>query len=149
MSFLSGIFLTALVAAGGPLIIHLLNRRRRRTIYWGPMDFLMEVIKRSRRIMQLRDITLLLLRTLVVILFVLAMSRPYWSAGADAGGSTQPMHAVIVIDNSLSMGYAEINKTLLSKAKAKADEFITALPSGSESGMFTRPRKTLWRLSTA
>jgi len=132
MSFLSGIFLTALVAAGGPLIIHLLNRRRRRTIYWGPMDFLMEVIKRSRRIMQLRDITLLLLRTLVVILFVLAMSRPYWSAGADAGGSTQPMHAVIVIDNSLSMGYAEINKTLLSKAKAKADEFISALPSGSE-----------------
>jgi len=132
MSFLSGIFLTALVAAGGPLVIHLLNRRRRRTIYWGPMIFLMEVIKRSRRIMQLRDITLLAVRTIVVILFVLAMSRPYWSAGADAGGSSQPMHAVIVVDNSLSMGYTEINKTLLAKAKAKADEFIGELPSGSE-----------------
>ena len=134
MSFLSGMFLIALVAAGGPLIIHLLNRRRRRTIYWGPMDFLMEVIKRSRRILQLRDTLLLALRTLVVILFVLAMSRPYWSAGADAGGSSQPMHAVIVIDNSLSMGYAEIDprKPLLIGAQAKAAEFISALPSGSE-----------------
>ena len=132
MSFLSGIFLTALLAAGGPLIIHLLNRRRRRTIHWGPMDFLMEVIKRSRRILHLRDVLLLALRTLVVILFVLAMSRPFWSVGDDAGGSTQPMHAVIVIDNSLSMGYAEIDKTLLSKAQAKAEEFIGELPSGSE-----------------
>ena len=134
MSFLSGIFLTAFVAAAGPLIIHLLNRRRRRTIYWGPMDFLMEVIKRSRRILQLRDLLLLVVRTIVVALFVLAMSRPYWSAGADAGGSSQPMHAVIVIDNSLSMGYAGIDptKTLLTKAQAKAAEFISALPSGSE-----------------
>ncbi len=132
MSFLSGIFLTALVAAGGPLIIHLLNRRRRRTIYWGPMDFLIEVIKRSRRILHLRDVALLVLRTVVVILFVLAMARPYWSAGADAGGSTQPMHAVIVIDNSLSMGFAELDKTLLAKAQIKAVEFIEALPSGSE-----------------
>ena len=132
MSFLSGIFLTALVAAGGPLIIHLLNRRRRRTIYWGPMLFLREVIKRSRRILQLRDVMLLALRTFIVVLFVLAMSRPYWSTGADAGGSTQPMHAVIVIDNSLSMGYAEINETLLAKAKVKAAEFIGELPSGSE-----------------
>ncbi len=132
MSFLSGIFLIAMAAAGGPLIIHLLNRRRRRTIYWGPMDFLMEVIKRSRRILHLRDVALLLLRTIVVALFVLAMSRPYWSTGSDAGGSTQPMHAVVVIDNSLSMGYAEIDKTLLSKAKGKAVEFVEALPSGSE-----------------
>ena len=132
MNFLSGIFLTALVAAGGPLIIHLLNRRRRRTIHWGPMDFLMEVIKRSRRILHLRDIFLLMLRTLVVVLFVLAMSRPYWSLGDDASGSTQPMHAVIVIDNSLSMGYTELDKTLLAIAQAKAGEFIGVLPSGSE-----------------
>ncbi|MDP6634505.1 MAG: BatA domain-containing protein [Phycisphaerae bacterium] len=144
MSFLSGIFLTALVAAGGPLIIHLLNRRRRRTIHWGPMDFLMEVIKRSRRILHLRDVFLLVLRTVVVALFVLAMSRPYWSAGADAGGSTQPMHAVIVIDNSLSMGYAEFNKTLLDKAKVKALEFVKALPSGSEMSIIPLCSNATW-----
>ena len=145
MSFLSGIFLTALVAAGGPLIIHLLNRRRRRTIHWGPMDFLMEVIKRSRRILHLRDVFLLALRTIVVILFVLAMSRPYWSAGADAGGSTQPMHAVIVIDNSLSMGYEELGTSLLAKAKAKAETFIKALPSGSEISVIPLCSEGAWQ----
>jgi len=132
MSFLSGMFLIALVAAAGPTIIHLLNRRRRQTIYWGPMDFLREVIKRSRRILRLRDMLLLVLRTIIVILFVLAMSRPYWSAGADAGAGNRPMHAVLVIDNSLSMGYAQLDKSLLAEAKDKTREFIESLPDGSE-----------------
>ena len=40
MSFLSEWFLFGLIAAGGPLVIHLLNRTRRRTIHWAAMDFL-------------------------------------------------------------------------------------------------------------
>jgi len=132
MSFLSGIFLTALVAAGGPTIIHLLNRRRRQTIYWGPMDFLREIIKRNRRILQLRDMILLALRTLAVILFVGAMSRPFWNAGPDAADADRPVHAVLVIDNSLSMAYTEMDASLLDQAKAKALVFIESLPDGSE-----------------
>jgi len=132
MSFLSGIFLTAMVAAAGPTIIHLLNRRRRQTIYWGPMDFLREIIKRNRRILQLRDMILLALRTLAVILFVLAMSRPFWNAGADAAAADRPVHAVLVIDNSLSMAYMEMNESLLDQAKAKAKAFIESVPDGSE-----------------
>jgi len=132
MSFLSGIFLTALVVAAGPTIIHLLNRRRRRTIHWAAMDFLREVIKRNRRILQLRDLLLLLLRTVAVILFVLAMARPYWLAGKEEAAGEVPMHAVLVIDNSLSMGYKRLDKSLLDEAKAKARTFIEALPAGSE-----------------
>lgn len=133
MSFISGMFLFALVAAAGPTVIHLLNRRRRQTIYWGPMDFLRLVIKRNRRILQLRDIVLLALRTLAVILFVLAMARPYWSGGPEAGAGKRPMHAVLVIDNSLSMSYTPLGgKSLLDQAKAKTGQFIESLPSGSE-----------------
>lgn len=132
MSFLSGMFLMGLVAVGGPIIIHLLNRRRRRTIHWAAMDFLREVIKRTRRILQLRDILLLVLRTLVVLLFILAMARPYWSAGASAEAGDRPMHAVLVIDNSLSMGYKQLKKSLLDLAKDKIREFIKALPAGSD-----------------
>jgi len=133
MSFISATFLFALVAAAGPTVIHLLNRRRRRTIRWGPMDFLLQVIKRNRRILKLRDIVLLALRTLAVILFVLAMARPYWSGGAEGGAGKRPMHAVLVIDNSLSMSYTPLgDKSLLEEAKAKTREFIESLPSGSE-----------------
>ncbi len=132
MSFLSGTFLIGLFAVAGPIIIHLLNRRRRRTIYWAAMDFLREVVKRTRRILQLRDILLLVLRTLVVLLFIFAMARPYWSAGESAEAGDRPMHAVLVIDNSLSMGYKQGNDSLLDLAKVKVREFIEALPSGSD-----------------
>jgi len=121
-----------LVAVAGPTIIHLLNRRRRRTIHWAAMDFLREVIKRTRRILQLRDILLLVLRTLVVLLFILAMARPYWSAGEGAEAGDRPMHAVLVIDNSLSMGYTQVKESLLDLAKDKIREFIDALPAGSD-----------------
>ena len=62
------------------------------------MDFLREVIKRNRRILHLRDVLLLLLRTAAVVLFVLAMARPYWLAGKTEAAGDVPMHAVLVID---------------------------------------------------
>ncbi len=146
MSFLSGIFLTALVAAAGPTIIHLLNRRRRQTIYWGPMDFLREVIKRNRRILQLRDLLLLVVRTLVVILFVVAMARPYWTGGQDDEATDRPVHAVLVIDNSLSMAYTELDTSLLGQAKIKTREFVESLPSGSEISVIPLCGYTPWQI---
>ena len=146
MSFLSGMFLMALVAAGGPTIIHLLNRRRRRTIYWAPMDFLREVIKRNRRILQLRDVLLLVLRTVVVLLFVFAMARPYWSAGMAAAAGNRPMHAVLIIDNSLSMGYKQLDKSLLETAKDKTREFIGALPAGSDISVIPLCSHSRWHV---
>ena len=49
MSFVSAAFLSALIAVAGPLIIHLLNRRRFRTVEWAAMDFLRSAIRRSKR----------------------------------------------------------------------------------------------------
>ena len=44
----------------------------------------------------------------------------------------QPVHAVLVMDNSLSMGYQRMdNTTLLDEAKNRAKEFIGKLPAGS------------------
>ena len=52
------------MAAAVPVIVHLLNRRRFQVIEWGAMDFLLEAVSRSRRIFELRDLLLLLLRLL-------------------------------------------------------------------------------------
>ena len=55
-SFFDGMFAVAgVAAAAGPVIIHLLNRRRFRTVHWAAMDFLREAMRRSRRILQIRD----------------------------------------------------------------------------------------------
>lgn len=194
--FFAGTFAIAgLIAASGPIIIHLLNRRRFRVVEWAAMDFLRQAMQRSRRAVQLRDLLVLVLRCLAVAIFGAALARPFLSGvssvmmltgigtalsivaavgtaaagiltsqrrlrglafGAcalcvglgslglfgmlrDAGDpslgvltSRQPVHAVLLIDNSMSMGYESLEGTLLDRARSKAAEFIDALPSGSQ-----------------
>lgn len=136
MSFVSGAFLVALFAAAGPVIIHLLNRRRFRTVDWAAMDFLRTAIRRNKRVLELRDLLLMLLRTLAVALFVLAMAQPFWSAGSKSAYNGQPVHAVVVVDNSLSMAYKPLDKTLLDLAKERAARFVKELPEGSRISIF-------------
>ena len=99
--------LAGAIAAAGPLIIHLLNRRRYRVVHWAAMDFLREAINRNRKILQIRDILLLILRTVAVLLFGLALARPFFArsrqrpgesrhaAACDYGGRQQHEHGVI------------------------------------------------------
>ena len=123
--------LAGLAAATGPVIIHLLNRRRFRVVDWAAMDFLREALQRNRKMLQLRDLILLALRTAVVLLFGLALARPYWQHQAGLLGGRGAVHAVMILDNSQSMGFARLDGTLLDEAKRKAEEFIGQLPTGS------------------
>jgi hypothetical protein len=74
---------------------------------------------------------LLALRVAAVVLFGLALARPYFTASSQRYDGTQPLHAVLLIDNSLSMGYQSVGGTLLEQAKARSREFIDRLPRGS------------------
>jgi len=119
-----------LVAAAGPVVIHLLNRRRFKVVEWAAMDFLREALFRSRRVLQIRDLLLLALRTACILLFGAALAQPFLSATADAGAS-QPVHAILLIDNSLSMSYQRLGGTVLDEAKRQAQSMIENLPRGS------------------
>jgi len=131
-SFVAASFAIAgLIAAAGPLIIHLLNRRRYRVVQWAAMDFLREALQRNRRILTLRDLLLLLLRTAAVLLVGLALARPFFSARDQAYDGNKPLHAVLVIDNSLSMGLESLEGTLLEQAQQRARAFIDRLPADS------------------
>jgi len=130
--FLSPWFaLAGVILAAGPVAIHLLNRQRHRVIAWAAMDFLRHAVRRSRRWMRLHDLLLLALRTLCVLLFGLAMARPFLTRASGEVNPDQPIHAVLVVDNSLSMSYEQLGGTVLDEAKARAREFIDRLPSGS------------------
>ncbi len=123
--------LAGLAVATGPVIIHLLNRRRFRVVEWAAMDFLREALQRNRKMLQLRDLILLAVRTAVILLFGLALARPYWQHQAGSLGKRGPVHAVMILDNSQSMGFSRLDGTLLDEAKRKAEEFIGQLPTGS------------------
>ncbi len=119
------------IFATGPLIIHLLNRRRFRVVHWAAMEFLLQAVKRNRRILQLRDLILLLIRTAAVLLFGLAMAQPFFSQGDSDFNGTQPLHVVLIIDNSLSTGYQLLDGNLLDRTRQEARRFIDRLPQGS------------------
>ncbi|MDZ4683841.1 MAG: BatA domain-containing protein, partial [Planctomycetaceae bacterium] len=77
--------IAGLLAAAGPVIVHLLNRRRHRVVAWGPMDFLREAMQRQRKVLELRDLILLALRMLAVLALGLGLSRPFWRGASAAG----------------------------------------------------------------
>ncbi|MBL8825779.1 MAG: BatA domain-containing protein [Planctomycetaceae bacterium] len=129
--FVASFAVAGAVAASAPLIIHLLNRRRFKTVEWAAMDFLRQAVRRNRRILHLRDLLLLALRTLCVLLFGLAMARPYLQLSGASLDPNQPVHAIVALDNSLSMSYQRIDGTLLDEAKQRAREYLEQLPTGS------------------
>ncbi len=123
--------IAGLAAAAGPVIIHLLSRRRFRVVQWAAVDFLRQAVRRRRRMLRLRDLALLALRVFCVVAFGAALARPYRSQGMAPVDSADPIHAVLVVDNGLWMGYEESQGTLLSVVKLKASRFIEKLPDGS------------------
>src|SRR3954465_11260418 len=91
-----------------PIIIHLLNRRRFRQVEWAPMRHLKLTIRRNRRRIQIEELLLLLVRIALPVLLFLLLARPVlnptglesWLVG---GGRTSQ---IVLVDDSLSMGYA-------------------------------------------
>lgn len=121
-----------LIAAAAPVIIHLLNRRRFRSIEWAAMQFLREAVRRNRRLLRLRDLLLLTLRTLALALVGLALARPFFTSSAMTPAPNEPIHAVILLDNSLSMGYQKLDGSLLlDEVKGRVREFLEGLPEDS------------------
>ena len=67
--------LWGLLAASIPIIIHLLNRRRHKTVKWAAMQFLLKATRESRGRKRLRHLLILACRTLAVA--VLAMAAAF------------------------------------------------------------------------
>jgi hypothetical protein len=124
--------IAGVAATAAPILIHLFNRARYREIDWGAMEFLLEAANRSRSLLRFRDLWLLVLRVAAVVLFSLAAARPFLRLGAQVGSAGGPVHALVVIDNSMSMGRTRLGgRTLLDDARQRAKECLDGLPTGS------------------
>ena len=71
LSFVHPAILGGFALASLPIIIHLLNRRRFKTLDWAAMDFLLKAAVRNRRRVRLENLLLLLLRVAIVCLLIL------------------------------------------------------------------------------
>lgn len=105
MTFLNPFVLIGLVAAGIPIAIHLLGKRRPRKVRFSAMAFLEEMRRQQFRRLRLRNVLLLLLRTLMIVLLVLAFARPAVRATLRAFGQRGESVVAVVLDDGPSMGY--------------------------------------------
>ena len=102
MSFLQQPLLWGLLAASIPIIIHLLNRRRHKTVQWAAMEFLLKATRESRGKKKLKYLIILACRTLAIAALIFAIARPL--IGDFFGwGSSRIDTVILVLDRSSSM----------------------------------------------
>jgi hypothetical protein len=132
MQFLNPLVLIGLIAASIPVILHLLNLRKLKTIEFSTLRFLKELQKTKIRRLKLKQIILLILRTLIIIFAVLAFARPTIKSSLPFIGGTAKTSAVILLDNSFSMDVSDEGGNRFKQAKSVAHSIIDALKEGDE-----------------
>ncbi len=133
MSFLQPVLLLGLPLALLPVIIHLINRHRHRTVQWAAMMFLLDARKMNKGLAKLRQILILTMRVAAVAMLVLAASRPL-SGGwlALTGGKADTI--ILLLDRSASMEEQtlETGESKRSTTLTKLTDLIENTATGSE-----------------
>ena len=128
MTFLNPLVLLGLTAAAIPVILHLLNLRKLKTVDFSTLRFIKELQKTSIRNLKTQQIILLILRTLIVICCVLAFSRPTIESSIPVIGSHAKTSIIVILDNTLSMDVSD----------AGGNRFAKANPSKKSSRLYRR-----------
>ena len=123
MNFLNPLFLLGALAVAGPIIVHLYRRQEARKIPFSSLLFVTHTPSRSWRRLRLRNILLLAMRTLAVLLLVLAFARPYLATHDPVAASSARKSVVVLLDNSLSMR----SGGRMDRAKAEAIKVLGTL----------------------
>ncbi|MGL4944320.1 MAG: BatA domain-containing protein [Thermoguttaceae bacterium] len=125
-----------LFAAVGVVLIHLINVLRHRRVAWGAMAFLLASHRVNRTRLFWERLLLLLLRTLAVVLIVLAFAAPKLpSYVANIFGDASPKHHVVLLDDSFSMTERSVGGD--SPWKQAKDAIQSLLRSGQSGETFT------------
>ncbi len=132
MTFLNPLVLLGLTAAAIPVILHLLNLRKLKTVDFSTLRFIKELQKTSIRNLKTQQIILLILRTLIVICCVLAFSRPTIESSIPVIGSHAKTSIIVILDNTLSMDVSDAGGNRFAKAKAIAGQIASAMKEGDE-----------------
>ncbi len=137
MTFLNPLVLLGLIAASIPLLLHLLNLRKLKTVDFSTLRFLQELQKTQIRRLKLQQILLLILRTLIVVFAVLAFSRPVIKTALPGFGSHVKSSVVVLLDNSFSMDASDEGGNRLRQARTAAQQICSAMKDGDEVALIT------------
>ena len=131
MNFLNSAILMGLAAVALPILIHLFTRARAKPIPFSSLRFLKQLQNQKIRRIRIRQILLLLLRTLAVLFLVLGFARPTCRTSSGTGAHSRTS-AVILLDNSASMALEEQGESLFAAAKKAGGRIIEQMQPGDE-----------------
>ena len=128
MSFLNSALLPGLVLLVGlPLLIHVLNLRFPRLFEFSSVKHIRETIAQRSRIFRWRHLLLLALRTLFVLLLLLAFLKPLLPRFGSASDKQAGRAVLLIIDHSLSMEHKGGGVGSRQRAESEADKILATL----------------------
>lgn len=125
MKFVYPDFLYALIAIAIPIIIHLFNFRRYKTIYFTNVRFLKDIQEETQSANKLKHLLVLISRILAITFLVFAFAQPVLPSG-DSAPKVGNSLVGIYLDNSFSMQAENNNGQLLDLAKNKTLSILEA-----------------------
>jgi len=133
VGFLAPLMLVGVAALAVPIAIHLIGRRRARTVKFAALDFLLATKRRTARRFRLRERVLLAVRAIACAAVAMALAKPYTSCARKGPQVTRgPQAAVLVIDDSFASGYQIEGLPWLRRATDEARRILTQLGPEAE-----------------
>ena len=111
-------------------MIHLWNKRRYREVSWAAIEYLLAAMRKNSRRMRIEQLLLLGVRTLIILLLVLAAAQPFLDQAGLPFVPGQRTLKVLVIDGSYSMGYKPTDKSRFERAKQLATGIVDESSQG-------------------
>jgi len=123
MNFVYPAFLFGLLALAIPVIIHLFNFRKFKTVYFSNVKFLKDIEEETATKNKLKHLLILFSRLLALTFLVFAFAQPFIPS-ANTENKTNKRAVSIYIDNSFSMESSYGDEQLIQVAKRKAEEIV-------------------------
>ncbi len=132
MNFLNPVVLFGLFAATIPLILHLFNLRKLKTVNFSTLQFLKEMQKNKIKRLKIKQLLLLILRTLLIIFIVLAFARPTIEGTIPGFENFAKTSSIILVDNSFSLDLSDENGNRFNQTKKVVRELLSTMKEGDE-----------------
>lgn len=144
MTFLQPYLLFALPLIALPILIHLINQNRHKTIHWAATMFLLQAKRMSKGIARLKYLLIMMARMLAIAGLIFAVSRPMAGGWLGFAAGSQPDTTIIVLDRSASMEEQGPGTSLSKRETAlrKISELIATTGNDSQIVLFDSATST-------
>lgn len=141
MEFLYPNMLYALLALLIPVVIHLFNFRRHKTVYFSNTSVLKTIEQENSKTKKLKHLFVLMARMLFIAALVIAFAYPYKKDNAIVNNNVNNLIAVY-IDNSMSMQSLSAEKTLFEDSRSSAMKLVENLNQAQKYVLLSNDRDT-------